>query len=102
MLQQKKLWLEHKKLESEIVNKEWSYFSSEIEKVVTNYGELWENFLRTPIIQHTMYICSFDDAFYKKIQFVKEFFPLEMAKEPLVGNPIYEKDFILNHGHYYE
>jgi len=100
MHQQKKLWFEHKKLESEMINKEWLYFSSEIEKIATNYGELWENFLRTPIIQHTMYVCSFDDVFFKKLQFLKQFFSLEIAKEPLVGNPVVQEGFSHNTIHH--
>lgn len=85
---QKQLWIEHKKLEKEIINEAWKSFASQIENIVVDNGEIWSNFLRTRIIQHTMYVCAGGDFLKRETELVKEHFPLEVAIEPKIGNPI--------------
>lgn len=85
---QKQLWIEHKKLEKEIINEAWKSFASQIENIVVDNGEIWSNFLRTGIIQHTMYVCAGGDFLKRETELVKEHFPLEVAIEPKIGNPI--------------
>lgn len=97
---QKKLWIEHKKLQNEIVNDAWKSFTSDMENIVTDYGEIWSNFLRTRVIQHTMYVCSGGDFLEKELQFVKNYFPMEIAIEPTVGNPVLFNGFSHNTIHH--